>query len=47
VAPQAGERGVDVALACRIVLCMRVERAFGLEPHPYWLLPIRDLLSFA
>jgi ceramide glucosyltransferase len=36
-----------LALACRIVLCVRVERAFGLEPHPYWLLPIRDLLSFA
>ncbi|GJD49392.1 hypothetical protein OPKNFCMD_2122 [Methylobacterium crusticola] len=36
-----------LALACRIILCMRVERAFGLAPHPYWLLPIRDLLSFA
>lgn len=36
-----------LALACRILLCLRLERAFGLEPHPYWLLPIRDILSFA
>ncbi len=34
------------ALACRIILCLRLERAFGLEPQPYWLLPIRDMLSF-
>jgi ceramide glucosyltransferase len=24
-----------------------VERAFGLPPQSYWLLPLRDLLSFA
>jgi ceramide glucosyltransferase len=36
-----------LAVACRIGLCVRVERAFGLKPHPYWLLPARDLLSFA
>jgi ceramide glucosyltransferase len=35
------------AIACRIALCRQVERAFGLMPHPYWLLPARDLLSFA
>jgi ceramide glucosyltransferase len=35
------------AIACRIVLCVRLERAFGLMPHPYWLIPVRDLLSFA
>jgi ceramide glucosyltransferase len=35
------------AIACRMALCLRVERAFGLMPHPYWLLPARDLLSFA
>jgi ceramide glucosyltransferase len=35
------------AIACRIGLCVRVERAFGLMPHPYWLVPVRDLLSFA
>jgi ceramide glucosyltransferase len=34
-------------MAMRIALCIRVERAFGLMPHPYWLLPLRDLLSFA
>jgi ceramide glucosyltransferase len=38
---------VIAALACRLVLCLRVERAFGLMPHPYWLLPVRDLFSFA
>lgn len=35
------------AIALRVALCIRVERAFGLMPHPYWLLPLRDLLSFA
>ncbi|MEH3144968.1 MAG: bacteriohopanetetrol glucosamine biosynthesis glycosyltransferase HpnI [Methylobacterium frigidaeris] len=48
--PGAGSLGLAVAalaLACRITLCLRVERAFGLVPHAYWLLPVRDLLSFA
>lgn len=48
--PGAGTAALAVAalaLACRIVLCMRLERAFGLDSHPYWLLPIRDILSFA
>ena len=47
--PGAGHSALAVAalaLACRIVLCVRLERAFGLEPHAYWLLPIRDILSF-
>lgn len=47
--PEAGELGLAVAalaLACRVILCIRMERAFGLAPHPYWLLPIRDILSF-
>lgn len=47
--PGAGTTALGVAafaLACRIVLCVRLERAFGLAPHPYWLLPIRDILSF-
>lgn len=35
-----------LALACRILLCLRMERAFGLKAHAYWLLPIRDMLSF-
>jgi ceramide glucosyltransferase len=36
-----------IAMAARVALCLRLERAFGLMPHPYWLLPLRDLLSFA
>ncbi|KQU16201.1 glucosyltransferase [Methylobacterium sp. Leaf94] len=47
--PGAGTTALAVAafaLACRIVLCVRLERAFGLAAHPYWLLPIRDILSF-
>jgi ceramide glucosyltransferase len=35
-----------VALASRIILCRQLERAFSLAPHPYGLLPIRDILSF-
>ncbi|MGU3540369.1 bacteriohopanetetrol glucosamine biosynthesis glycosyltransferase HpnI [Methylobacterium sp. A54F] len=48
--PGAGTSALAVAalaLACRIVLCVRLERAFGWTPHAYWLLPIRDMLSFA
>ncbi|MBY0298479.1 MAG: bacteriohopanetetrol glucosamine biosynthesis glycosyltransferase HpnI [Methylobacterium sp.] len=48
--PDSSPQGMMVAalaLACRIILCWRVERAFGLLPHAYWLLPIRDMLSFA
>ncbi len=47
--PGAGTGALAVAalaLACRILLCLRIERAFGLPPHAYWLLPIRDMLSF-
>jgi ceramide glucosyltransferase len=36
-----------MALACRVALCLAVERAFAIPPHAYWLLPIRDILSFA
>jgi ceramide glucosyltransferase len=36
-----------VALACRAVLVFATERGYGLRPHPYWLIPVRDLLSFA
>jgi ceramide glucosyltransferase len=35
------------ALACRTGLTLAVERAYGLPAHPYWLIPLRDLLSFA
>lgn len=34
------------ALTCRGLLCRSVEQAFGLPRQPYWLLPLRDLLSF-
>ena len=36
-----------LALACRAVLCLSVEHAFALERQPYWLIPARELLSFA
>jgi ceramide glucosyltransferase len=40
--------GVAVAaIACRMVLLRQVERAYDLPPQPYWLVPARDLLSFA
>jgi ceramide glucosyltransferase len=35
------------ALACRSLLIFAIERGYGLPPHPYWLIPVRDLLSFA
>ena len=35
------------ALACRALLIFATERGYGLPPHPYWLIPVRDLLSFA
>ena len=48
--PGAGTGAMAVAalaLACRILLCVQIERAFGLPAHAYPLLPIRDMLSFA
>ncbi|MHB2207227.1 bacteriohopanetetrol glucosamine biosynthesis glycosyltransferase HpnI [Methylobacterium sp. CM6257] len=47
--PGAGTSALVVAalaLAGRVLLCRQLERAFGLAPHPYGLLPIRDILSF-
>ncbi len=47
--PGAGTGTLAVAafaLASRILLCRQLERAFRLAPHPYGLLPIRDILSF-
>jgi ceramide glucosyltransferase len=35
------------ALVCRAVLIFAIERGYGLPRHPYWLIPVRDLLSFA
>lgn len=38
---------LGLAAGAGFALCLAVERAFGLKRHPYWLLPMRDLLSFA
>ena len=38
---------VALAAGLRVGLCLAVERAFGLHRHPYWLAPVRDLMSFA
>jgi ceramide glucosyltransferase len=34
------------AILCRVMLLCSVARGFGLPPQSYWLVPIRDLLSF-
>jgi len=35
------------AIACRLILVMAIERGYDLPRHPYWLIPLRDLWSFA
>jgi ceramide glucosyltransferase len=35
------------ALASRAIVLRAVERGYGLPAHPYWLIPLRDLMSFA
>jgi ceramide glucosyltransferase len=35
------------ALGCRLALLRQMERAFNLLPQPCWLVPLRDVLSFA
>jgi ceramide glucosyltransferase len=35
------------AVVCRAALLRQVALTFGLPPQPYWLLPVRDLISFA
>jgi ceramide glucosyltransferase len=35
------------AFGCRLALLRQVERAFNLPPQSCWLVPLRDLLSFA
>jgi ceramide glucosyltransferase len=35
------------ALGCRLNLLLAVERGYGLPRRPYWLIPLRDLWSFA
>jgi ceramide glucosyltransferase len=36
-----------VAVLCRVTLLKCIERRFSLERQAYWLVPIRDLISFA
>jgi ceramide glucosyltransferase len=35
------------AIGCRALMASTVERCFGQPAHSYWLIPLRDLLSFA
>jgi ceramide glucosyltransferase len=42
-----GLGAVAVALAARLVLKGAIDRAFGIDAGSAWLLPLRDLLSFA
>ena len=35
------------ALACRAILVRAIARGYQLPAHRYWLIPVRDLLSFA
>lgn len=35
------------AIGGRMALLWRLERAFGIPRHPYWLIPLRDLFSAA
>jgi ceramide glucosyltransferase len=35
-----------LAVVCRTVQTIAIERAFGLERQPYWLIPFRDLIAF-
>ena len=46
-APLLGSALAILAILCRIVLLHVTTRSHGLAPPPYWLVPIRDLLSFA
>jgi ceramide glucosyltransferase len=45
--PVAAPTMLLAALACRGVMVRMVDRALALPPTPLWLLPGRDLLSFA
>jgi ceramide glucosyltransferase len=36
-----------IAISCRIVLLLATARRHNLATPPYWLAPLRDLLSFA
>ncbi len=45
--PAFGAGLAALAIAARMALLRALTRRFGLAPPPYWLLPVRDLLSFA
>jgi ceramide glucosyltransferase len=45
--PAFGASVGALAIACRMVLLRAVSRNFGLAAPAYWLVPARDLLSFA
>lgn len=45
--PLAASALVVVSLCCRLAVLRQVEQAFKLMPHPLWLVPFRDILSFA
>jgi ceramide glucosyltransferase len=47
VFPTAAPAMVAVALLCRCASVRAVDRALGLDPSPLYLLPLRDVLSFA
>jgi ceramide glucosyltransferase len=38
---------LGLALTARLVLKGRIDGHFGTYAGPYWLMPLRDLLSFA
>ena len=38
---------MGIALGARLILKYRMDRVFGTHAGPFWLLPVRDLLSFA
>ena len=42
--PAAAARRGRAGLSRR-VCCCAIERAYGLPAHPYWLIPLRELLS--
>jgi ceramide glucosyltransferase len=46
-APALGAIVAAFAIVCRMVLLSAVTRNFGLDRPRYWLIPARDLLSFA
>jgi ceramide glucosyltransferase len=45
--PSVGIGLCVTALLCRLTLLGQVERAFALPSQSHWLVPVRDLLSFA